>query len=85
MSPEAFEDLKYRRTGKSTRLALRTLLEALESPGKAIPVKDHFGSRQTDKMLFESIQDMAKRLDLEYLEFNRSNLTVRFTWKNPLL
>lgn len=83
VSPAERFSLKHRRTGISTRFALQTLLDALGSPGKAIPIKDHYGTREADRILMRTVQDMANRLELEHLEFNQSNLTVTFTWKNP--
>lgn len=83
VSPAERPSLKHRRTGISTRFALQTLVDALTTPGKPIKVRDHYGTKEANRLLMQTVADMAKRLGLEHLEFNRTELTVTFTWVNP--
>lgn len=66
---------EIRRTGQSTALALGYLKSAIENPNTSYKIKDHFGSRKADKLLFDTIRDMTQRLGLE-IEFSLLDLTI---------
>ncbi len=83
LSPNEFRHLKYRRTGRSTARALLFLGQALAEPGKPIPIRDHYGSPKADEFLMGTMQDMARKLGLEHLVWDKCKHTVTFAWKNP--
>lgn len=71
-------ELEYRRTGKTTALALRVINDAMMRPNTEIRVKDHFDSRKADQMLLERCAEMVDKLDLVGFHFNRTDRTLRF-------
>lgn len=53
-----------RRTGRTTRLALKALLWISENPGKTLMVVDHHDSRVTSAYLMDLIRSVADRLGM---------------------
>ncbi len=61
---EELQELLYRATGETTRLADRTIQEFFTQPmGTKIYAYDHYGTRQADQMLLKTV---AKRLETEH-------------------
>ena len=85
MSPEGFVGLseQNRGTGRTTRLAMMFLLDALGNPGKLVYTGDHHFTKGANENLLHVMQEITKRLELERLKFDRHRMTVVFDWVNP--
>jgi hypothetical protein len=84
LSKLELSELEHRRSGRSTARALGYISEAILSPGAPIYIKDHFGTREADRMLLEMTKTIARTLGLEYMSFDRSKLTITFNWEHPI-
>lgn len=73
--------IMHRRTGKSTAHALSGLAWVIGHPGQVLKVYDHYGTRMANDNLLNMMRDMASKLGLRNLVFNRADQTVMF--KNP--
>jgi hypothetical protein len=71
-------EIRGRRTGKSTTLALRGLGWVIQNPGRVLHVVDHVGSRIANDHLIRMMMDMVEALGLKHIVFNRANQTVTF-------
>lgn len=71
-----YEELKSRRTGKSTRIAFETFAECYRAPGRWVAIKDHFGTRESDRHLLREMRRMAEALGYEF-EFSLSRNAIR--------
>ena len=69
---------ELRGTGKTTALALHYLGRALRFPGIEISVRDHTDTPAAHASCFHAAREMATKLELRYLTFNRAKLTVRY-------
>lgn len=78
LSPREREEFKYRRTGRTTAIALETIATCLRNPNKSFKIKDHHDHRIAHRSLAEVIMFMVEALKLERFEFNRTDLTVCF-------
>lgn len=76
--PNPVNEDKYRRTGRSTRQALRIIAEAITNPCREYVVIDHFGTHQASKLLLWRIAELAEKMELIGFVFNQTKLTVRF-------
>lgn len=80
-----YADLRYRRTGRSTKQAFGYIHAALCEPGVPINVRDHHGTPVADRYLLRTISDMIRALKFEHFSFNISKRTLTYTWKHPAL
>ena len=69
--------LQWRRTGRSTRIALMTIARCYEVRGSWVDIVDHYDMPKSNLYLFDSIFSMVKALKFEGFEFDRLNLRVR--------
>lgn len=67
-----------RQTGKSLGLAFEIIGRALKNPNQVIPVKDHHGTRESDRMLFRKVVDLVQSLNLELFQFNHVLMEVQY-------
>ena len=74
----SLKEILNRRTGKSTAKALHIIAEALENPGKAIPIKDHFRHIQLDFFLCDVIGSQILALCLKCLQINATRRTLTY-------
>lgn len=81
--PEVLADQIGRQIGKTTRMALAALLEALNNPGGEIGIRDHHHTRNASVNLFRVMKQMAVDLGLDYMRFDDRKNTVMFDWVNP--
>ena len=65
-----------RQTGKSTGIALQCIGKALSSPGVSISIRDHYDTIQADRFLFDQVQLLCAKLELKFIIFNRSTLSI---------
>lgn len=84
LSEKEKQDFMFRRSGRSTSLALRWLSVAIASPKTEIKIHDHHGTIEAARMLMETMYCMTKQLGLEHMKFDRKKLTVCFDWEHPL-
>lgn len=56
-------DLKYRATGRTTRLVDEYIQKIYENKGEWVKIADHYHSKQADKMLADKV---AERLKAEH-------------------
>lgn len=59
----------YRRTGRSTVIALDLLSTAMKNPRQWIPIKDHFPSLDADEHLMRMMHDIIRKLELQAFQF----------------
>lgn len=67
------------RSGQTTRLALRYIVDAWENPGRAVRLKDHYPSMAADRMLAKVVQNMLRTLELQGFEVNHSQPSLFYT------
>lgn len=67
-----------RATGRTTLLALKAIVAALESPHKVIHVRDHHDTMNSHKELIRLIHDLTRMLGLVGFHCSPSMLTVTF-------
>ena len=63
----------YRRTGRSTTIALELLSIAMKNPRQWIPIKDHFPSLDADENLMRMMHDIIRKLELQAFQFRFLN------------
>ncbi|MGD1831012.1 MAG: hypothetical protein ACPKM1_15735 [Spirochaetaceae bacterium] len=71
-------DLQTRRRGRSTALAFRALADAISRPGEWVTIQDHHPSILASRILFDRVQEIARKLELRLIEFKRAGLQIRF-------
>jgi hypothetical protein len=71
------EILKWRRSGRSTRIALITIARCYEMRGSWVDIVDHYDTPKSNLYLFDTIFNMVKDLKFEGFEFNRLDMKVR--------
>lgn len=59
----------YRRTGRSTVIALDLLSTAMKNPRQWIPIKDRFPSLDADEHLLRMMHDIIRKLELQAFQF----------------
>lgn len=76
----SIKELKNRRIGKSTGLALGFISQALLKPNTQIKVYDHFNSEsiQTKRYMLQNIQKLVQDLNLKWFVFNKVNCTIKY-------
>lgn len=84
LSDSEKQEFMFRRSGRSTSLALRYLSEAIANPRREIRVYDHHPTPAADRFLLDTVLDITKQLGLEHMEFDRQRITVCFNWEHPL-
>lgn len=65
-----------RATGRSTALALKLVVAAIENPGKELTVEDHHPTRYSHESVLKKAREIAHFLGLHGWEWNSANLTV---------
>lgn len=69
---------KERRSGRSTAIALKTIADAIENPGRDIFVTDHLKTRYSKHHLLDTIINIIRQLKLEAFCYSKLDLTIRF-------
>lgn len=81
LSSPDYEELKTRRTGKSTGKALALIGEALQNPGKSIAIKDTEEVPDTLPIRMNQlslIEDLVKKLELDGFRFHITSFTLTY-------
>lgn len=73
-----YKEMSERRTGRSTRQALKYIALAMEQVGCPIRIRDHHGTHLADTELFYTIQRMITKLEFKHFTLNHSQLTLTF-------
>ena len=76
------DEIRSRRTGRSTVQALTYITEAISNPGKRIEVSDHFGTPDATDHLLMMMRVMVSSLRLEHIYFNRGERSIIFENRN---
>lgn len=74
----SLHEVMGRRTGKSTAQALRGLAWVIGHPGQVLKVYDHYGTKMATDNLLYMMREMADKLSLKHIVFNRADQTVSF-------
>lgn len=62
--PGGYQANKYRRTGRSTAIALKAISDAIRDPGMLIPLIDHYRGRQSAQHLRLMVDGAVRALEL---------------------
>lgn len=65
--------------GRTTVLALKYIVKALENPNVEIEVRDHHSTEHCHASLVKDIHDMATELGLEHVKCYPSRKVICFT------
>lgn len=65
-----YEELKKRRTGRTTAIALRTIAEAMSDPNTPIKFVDHVDNKVANLGLCECIKNLIEKLGLKHLHID---------------
>lgn len=76
------EEIRSRRTGKSTVQAFTYIAKAISNPGKHIEVSDHFGTREATHHLLMMMRKMVDLLELQHIHFDRETQSIIFENRN---
>lgn len=76
------DELRSRRTGRSTVQALGYIKKAIENPGKHIEVSDHFGTPNATHHLMMMMRGMVDALGLEHIHLDRGARSIIFENRN---
>ena len=68
-----------RRTGKSTGIALMKIGEALHNPNKRIFIRDHYGTREADRILFKTVERLYHELGLKNFTFRLNDTSIKYS------
>lgn len=67
------------RTGRTTKIALDTLVLALENPGKIVPVIDHYPTRQARLNLLDMIvRNIIDAGLMPKFKIDKQKITIKF-------
>jgi hypothetical protein len=72
----------YRRTGRSTRQALGYIIDCLNNPRRTYHIVDHFGTRNANVCLLNTIEEMVDKLHLVGFQFNQNTVSMRYDVQN---
>lgn len=72
---------RYRRTSRSTVIALDTIARALAHPGLPVHIRDHHDSAEAHRELAYMIRNYSDSLGLRHLWVNAEKLTLTFERK----
>ena len=72
------EEIRTRRTGRSTGIALSALGRAMRHPGEAIVFRDHSDHRKANRDPFDKARHIVQDLKLQCFVFNCSGCTVTY-------
>ena len=75
------KEVKLRRSGRTTAIALKTIGEAISNPNTPIRIVDHHDSSFSNKHLCNLIQEIITSLNLKNLHVNQQKLVVYFHWE----
>jgi len=73
-------EFRNRCTGKSTEQAFRILALCYAHKNRWIPVRDHDGIHQSDRMLMDMIADMVGKLEFGEFQFRGSDFKIRLVF-----
>ena len=68
----------YRRTGRSTIIALELIASAMKNPGLRIRILDHHGTREANSNLLYMMVGMVDSLEFDGFVFNREESTITY-------
>lgn len=72
------KDGTERRGGLTTRLALKYIVDAWETPGQEVRLVDHHPSREANKHLMSVVQKCIVKLGLDGFQFNCNNNSLLY-------
>lgn len=79
MSPEVAASLEDRARGKTTSQAFDAIARAMSLPDSKIYLRDHHGTADSDKMLFELTYRLIDHLGLQGFKCNKTNRTIVYS------
>lgn len=85
MSDQAFFTemcVEKRRSGRSVACAMWMISYAILREGAWINIRDHYGTKNADRLLFHMIQDILNKCEfIKHWSFNQNQCMIRF---NPV-
>ncbi len=72
-------EIEFRRSGRSTGMALEFLGRALLSPERTIKVYDHDNNHSSASWVLNLCMDLVNQLNLKGFAFNKTNLSIVFS------
>ena len=82
-------ELINRQTGKSTALALKYISLAISQPDKWIQIRDHIGTRASNRHLFAMTREIVYKLELKCIIFNECSNQIKFNlyeeWEETII
>ncbi len=74
---------KYRGTGRSTRLALKLIVRAMDYPGHWIDAVDHFGTHQASINLVRIVENLIVKMNFKGFCTQTSHGSARIQFNMP--
>lgn len=75
---ESLEKAKHRCSGRTTNIALKTIVQAMQCPKQNIQIRDHHDTVDSHRHLASMIESMLAKLQLTGFVIDRSKLTLRY-------
>jgi hypothetical protein len=76
---KSLEEAKHRCSGRTTNIALKTIVQATQCPKQNIPIRDHHDTVDSHRHLAGLIESMLAKLQLTGFTINRSVPSIRYT------
>ena len=76
------DEIRSRRTGRSTVQALTYIAKAISNPGKHIEVSDHFGTTEATRHLMMVMRNVVHALGLKHIHFDIVSQSIIFENRN---
>lgn len=74
-------ELSFRRTGRSTKIALRAIADCYDNRDKWVLIRDHY--HKGDRFLMDYIMDLVSRLEFSGFEFDKNHIAMRLPAEQP--
>jgi len=69
---------QLRCTGRSLGQAFEAIGFALRNPGSEVKIRDHFGTSNSDIILFQKVKGIVEDFGLEFITFGINDLTITY-------
>lgn len=75
---KSLEEAKHRCSGRTTTIALRTIVQAMQCPKQNITIRDHHDTVDSHRHLASMIESMLAKLQLTGIIIDHSKLTLSY-------
>ncbi len=72
--------VERRQTGRSTAQGLKAIHDAIYQPGEPVPIRDHYGTHEANKLLAMKINTLIDKLELRGFEITKKPMGYYLTF-----